>query len=170
MTIRTNDDIKSIVIHHTQDVTRTKGERLNVDYAATPNYFGVPYDIIINKDGTVDLAPRWILAVDKGQYMKDVSLHKIFKYKQHYVSAIGETDDIRKEAIHIGVTGDFDSQKVTKAQLYKLVEVLKTIISTLNINPKTHLFYHSNLTSTSCPGFYFPQLPYLINLVKDSFS
>lgn len=157
------------MIHHTTDVEASSGTVINKDYNATANYFGSPYDIFINRDGTIDLTPRWIYATTKFQYLKNIPPIRILSHTKHFYAGVGETEDMRKDYVHIGVSGDFDSQAPPKIQLYSLSEVIKILVKGLQINPRTHLFYHGDQVVTSCPGFRFVSKSYLIGLTKDAF-
>ena len=169
MKTRLNSDITGIMIHHSKDVGTSSGESLNKDYNTTPNFFGSPYDIFINRDGTIDLTPRWIYADDRFQYLKNIPAVKILSHKIHFYAGIGETEEIRKDYVHIAVAGDFDSQEVPKVQLNTLVNVVRTLVKGLQIDPRVNLKYHGDKVFTSCPGFLFVEKSYLILHVKDAF-
>lgn len=165
MKVRNNSDITGIMIHHTKDGEFSKGDDVNVDYKAD-GYFGAPYDIFINKDGKVDLTPRWIFATSSDQYLKDVAPIRVLDYDKHYYAAIGETDSLRKELVHIAISGDFDSFELKSIQLSSLFEVLKVLVKGLDINPRNKLFFHREESLTTCPGRKFPIKESIINAIK----
>lgn len=163
--IREDSDITGIMIHHTKDPEFNKGTVVNNDYKSD-GYFGSPYDIFINKDGRIDLTPRWIFATSADQYESDVAPITILDYKRHYNAAVGETEEMRKKMIHIGVSGDFDSYSLPPAQLNALLEVLKVVVKGLNIDPRKNLYFHREESLTTCPGKNFPTKESLIKVVK----
>jgi len=166
---RTNDDIVGIMLHHTQDVEASSGESFNEDYNTTNKFFGSPYDIYINKNGSIDLTPRWIYANEKFQYLRNVHPIRILSYAKHFYAGIGETEAMRKDYVHIAVAGNFDSQAPLKIQLYSLLTVVRIFVRGLQIDPRVHLYYHGDQAVTSCPGFLFPEKAYIIEQTKDAF-
>jgi len=157
------------MIHHTKDVETSAGDVLNKDYNTTVNFFGSPYDIYINRDGTVDLTPRWIYAANKFQYLRNVPVIRMLSHDTHFYAGIGETDDLRKDYVHIAVAGDFDSQKLPSVQLDTLVKVICTLVKGLQIDPRVNLKYHGDKVLTSCPGFLFVEKNYLIKRTRECF-
>jgi len=164
--IRQNSDIKSIVLHHSTHSDAQAGSKLNQGYMGV-GYFGLPYDILINLDGTIDLPVRWTFASNAAQYLKNVAVNSIIKYKKHYLGGMGETYYWNKHAIHIVLAGNFDVSKPALAQRVSLVTVLNLLCWHFQINPKQNLYYHNEIARTSCPGTFMlskTQLIYSLNI------
>ena len=149
--VRLNTDIKWIVIHHTTNIDGRNGTDVNSNYKNS-GYFGIPYDIIINMDGTVDLAPRWTYSSNAADIIKNAKITDISGYPRHYLSGIGETYDYNKYAVHVALTGNFDITVPLSAQINTLIKVLNQLIFAYKIDPRMYLYYHSTITNTSCPG------------------
>jgi len=163
---RADEKIKGIVIHHTQDADAIKGVNVNTDYK-NDGYSSAPYDIIINKNGTTDVTPRWNSPDASGPYLSDVGLADITKYKEHCTAVFGnETEKI--DLVHIALAGNFDSSKPSAAQMNTLINIIAIYSTTpYNINFRTHLFFHNEKDSTSCPGNNFPSKASIIDqLIK----
>jgi len=156
--------INGIMIHHTQDINAVKGEVANIDYNSD-GYRGSPYDVIINKDGSTDLSPRWTSSNASGPYLSDVGTVDITKYKEHYKSAFGNTEEERVDIMHIAVAGDFDATAPSAVQIHALVIKVASIAGSWRIDPRSQLFFHSDKDSVSCPGRNFPSKQSIIEQV-----
>ena len=153
--IRTNKDIKKIMLHHSVQETAPQGIDSNISYNSA-GQFGVPYDIIINSNGTYDLSARWIYGSNASQFSQNVPLTSITKYNNHYLSGIGETYDQTKNFIHIVLSGNFNVTKPTLFQINALVILLNALIQFFQIDPRIDFYYHNDLIRTSCPGVNMP--------------
>jgi N-acetylmuramoyl-L-alanine amidase len=160
--VRLNIDLKYIIIHHTNDMSL--GKDLN-EAAIGDSQFGADYDILINPEGTVDMSPRWIFALQASQYIEDIDIRKITKYSMHHLSAASERADLNREAVHVALVGNFDIASISHVQLSKLVLVLKQLCKVYSIDEQ-NIQYHSDSTYTSCPGNKFLSISELKNLVK----
>ncbi len=156
--IRTNKDIKKIVLHHSRHDDARAGNTINDGYISS-GYFGLPYDILINRDGTVDLPTRWIFGSNASQYLKNVSIPSITNYDKHYLGGMGETYELNKNAIHIVLSGNFDITKPSAMQFGSLIKVLNQLFWFYQLDPRIDFYYHSDVARTSCPGtFILPKL------------
>ena len=149
--IRQNSDIKKIVLHHSTHIAERTGAAMNKGYIST-GQFGLPYDILINTDGTVDLSSRWFYGSNSVQFLKNVSITSITTYSNHYLSVMGDTPDMNKNAVHIALAGNFDVNKPALQQLNSLVKVLNQLIQFYQIDPRIYFYYHNELSRRSCPG------------------
>ena len=161
--VRLNIDLQYIVIHHTQDTSL--GKDLNTA-AAIDNQFGLDYDILINPEGTVDVTPRWIFALQASQYTEDIAIRKITSYSMHHLSAASERADLNRNAVHVAVVGNFDLDSLSPIQLSKLVLVLARLCKAYRIDVE-NIQYHSDSTYTSCPGINFPLISIIRKLVNE---
>jgi hypothetical protein len=159
--IRYNKDIKYIVLHHSTHKTAISGVNINKNYIASGD-FGVPYDIIINTNGKIDLSPVWIYANKAEQYTEDIGAKDITKYFIHHLSTMGDTVEYNRRAIHIALIGDFDYIKPTLTQFLSLKSVLRQLSKKLCLDLRSALIYHRDILSTSCPGVFFPDRGELI--------
>ena len=142
--VRLNTDLQYIVVHHTQGMSL--GEDLN-NAALGDNQFGLDYDIIVNPEGTVDMTPRWIFALQASQYIKDIDVRKITQYPMHHFSAASERTDLNRNAVHVAVVGNFDIDFLLPSQLSKLVLVLARLCDVYGIGVD-NIQYHSDSTYT----------------------
>jgi hypothetical protein len=152
--IRKNTDIIKIVIHHTEDPFADSGKNLNKEFSLS-NKFGSPYDIHINRDGSVDLSPQWIYAIKSNQYLENISVFRISKYFFHHPAIIGDTQDLKFSAVHIAVIGDFNNFFPTQHQLNSTIAVLSRLSKDYLIDLNKNLIYHNEVAVVSCPGTNF---------------
>ncbi len=148
---RKNSDIKYIFLHHTESTENTTGKVINEGYNKD-GQFGAPYDIIINRDGKIDLTPRWIFATSNTQYLEDVSAFSIAKYTRHHFSSAAEEYIYNATAVHVALVGNFDRQVLGVYQTISLMNVITKLYTSYGINLNSGLIYHSDVTATSCPG------------------
>jgi len=151
ITQRLNQDLTKVILHHTESASDILGLELNTQ-AIRDQQFGLPYDIIINTTGTVDLTARWTYAPNPALYVQSVAPVRIMKYTTHHVSAAGDTDDINKTALHIALAGNFSTQAPTAQQLSSLLLVLLAI---KRVIPGITILFHSDISTTACPGSKF---------------
>lgn len=159
--IRKNNEITHIVIHHTQDLLTTTGERHNKDYVIGGD-FGSPYDIIIDSKGKIDLSPQWTYALNPLQYTHDVPLKRIVASQLHHHAEIGKTLKERKTYAHVALIGDFDFKPPTPFQINSLLNVLESLCLNLQLCIRISLFYQNELRFVSSPGILFPEKESLI--------
>lgn len=151
LTIRYTADIEKVIIHHTATARQIKGKDLN-QQAIYNSQFGLPYDVVINTDGTVDITARWTYSVAPELYNADIAIPRIFTYTIHHLSGAGETDDLNKKAMHIAVVGNFGFEAPTSQQLASLMALLTQIRTVL---PDALVVYHSDVAASTCPGAKF---------------
>jgi len=172
LSIRKNSDIKNVIIHHTQSSAVT-GKTLNREAVASLE-FGTSYDILINRNGSIDLSPRWIFASLPTQYEEDVDVRTVTSYSYHHYSSASEDSDLNKNAVHIAIVGNFDYGEPSTFQVNTLASVLNRLITFLDID-RVNVQYHSDVTTISCPGGFFMGREQLMSLVTagktiDTFS
>ena len=152
--IRQNRDIKYVIIHHTGQYSIMKGLDINKAFNKK-GYFGVPYDIIINQNGNIDLSPRWIHGLTSDQYELNIRIPNIIqKYKIHHYAGL-DLLKYNQEGIHVAVVGNFDINPPTPLQYTSLSNILKEISLRLNLSMNTALLYYSEIFSTTSPGCLF---------------
>lgn len=152
--IRLNTDLHYVMLHHSEHFIPIYGLQINNVFIQN-GFFGIPYDIIINADGTMDISPRWSRAARPTQYQTDVTLSQIFSYNKHDIGDVCSQDNMNYQALHVLVIGDFDKNYPTLAQkntLTKLIQMISKKIPTIN-----NVIYHSDLVNVSCPGINFPK-------------
>lgn len=151
ITQRLNQDLTKVVLHHTESYFDVLGVELNTQ-AIRDQQFGLPYDIVINATGKIDVTARWIYAPNPALYVQALAPVRIMKYTTHHLSAAGDTDAINKEAIHIALAGNFSTQAPTAQQLSSLLLVLQAI---KRVIPAITVLFHSDISTTGCPGSKF---------------
>jgi hypothetical protein len=148
---RLSSDLKNIMLHHSEQTSSPKGVDSNKGYNAS-GQFGIPYDIVVNSDGSYDLSSRWIYGSNQNQFLQNAQLTTITKYNKHYLAGIGDTYVQTKNYIHIVLSGNFDITKPTLFQINALISLLNTLTSFYQIDPRSNLYYHNDVARTSCPG------------------
>jgi len=153
LSVRKNSDIKYVVLHYTEREGNVLGTEYNRDYNKVLQ-FGIPYDIIINKNGTIDLGPRWLFSPNADMFRADVSAAEIMKYTVHHLSRASEVQLYNEQAVHIAVAGDFNNESPTVYQENALVNVLVEFVLD-GVSKDTGILYHSDIVDTPCPGINF---------------
>ena len=152
--IRQNRDLKYVIIHHTGQYATMSGLDINKIFNKN-GFFGVPYDIIINQNGNIDLSPRWIHGLTSDQYELNIRIPNIIqKYKIHHYAGL-DLLKYNQEGIHIALVGNFDINNPTPLQYTALSNVLKEISLRLDLDMVTALLYYSEIFSTTSPGSLF---------------
>jgi len=147
--IRKNSDLKFIMIHHSEHYNKIRGKDINISFVQE-GQFGIPFDIIINVDGKIDLGPRWIRAENPLHYEENVPLYSVFNYTLHDISDACPQQQMNYQAIHILLIGNFDEDLPSIIQinvLEKLINLIRKNIPTIK-----NILYHSDIVSISCPG------------------
>jgi len=150
--IRLNKDIKYIIIHHT--VLANTGMEINKEFNKN-GLFGVPYDVVINFNGSVDLSPRWTHNSNSNIYIMNVRIKDIFKkYVIHYLAGL-DINDYNEKGFHIAIVGNFDVSKPSILQYDSLKTLLEEAALKLGISLNTSLLYYSEIFNTTSPGNLF---------------
>jgi len=148
---RINSDIDKIIIHHTAS-KEENGIRLNL-LSIMNKQFGVPWDILITKNGKYDLSPRWVYALSEEQYIPDVSLRSIIRYNFHHFGGINNGGiSLNKNGVNIGVIGNFDIDVPNSFQFSALKDLIDFLKKELSI---TNVYYCKDLIPTTSPGRFF---------------
>jgi hypothetical protein len=151
---RKNKDIKYVIIHHTGLSGINVGLDLNKLFIKN-GLFGVPYDILINFDGSIDLSSRWTNGISSDDYVINCRLKDIFiKYNIHHLSGLDITD-YNKNGLHIAIIGDFDLNSPTILQYSSLRKLISEIVLRLGLSLNTSLLYYSEIYNTTSPGNLF---------------
>lgn len=147
--IRLDSNIKYCVIYSIDD-TRV-GSILNKE---SIDSFGLPYDLIVNINGSLDFSPTWIHASRSTQYKTNMTLYSINDYTMHHVSTIGTTNSDYYETLYIAFIGNYQNTKMNILQLHKA----RQIISKVKLYyPGIQITYYSdNTPGANNPGRYFP--------------
>lgn len=163
---RKNSDIKYVILHHSKYQASVTGEIFN-STCNRNSYFGMPYDIFINYDGTVDLSPRWINAQAGTQLVLNTRIKDIItKYKYHHNSGV-KASTYSNSSVHICLAGDIDQVRPSRVQKHALIEVLNEISLRLSLDMATSLLFFSEVTDTTSPGtLFFNKTELLINKSK----
>ena len=158
--IRTQEDLLYLMFHHSEHATPISGQEINRGFVQN-GFFGLPQDVVINMDGTIDLSPRWVRAGNSNQYTIGVPIYNIFKYPIHDISDSCANENMNYSAMHVLIIGDFNVNFPTVAQLGTVGKLLAFVAKTLpnfkDIN------YHSDFAAISCPGANFPPVQYWRN-------
>jgi hypothetical protein len=149
--LRRDTDIKWIVIHNTTNADSRSGSNINSNYQQS-GYFGNPYDVTVNIDGSIDLSPVWTYQSNAAVVYSNAKIVDITRYPLHYMSGIGENYDYSRYAIHIALSGNFNINRPLSSQVNTLVNVLNQVVNFYQIDPRMYLYYHSDFVNTSCPG------------------
>jgi len=160
--IRTNSDIKNIVVYHTENINFLEGKNYNKEFSVYDR-FGVPYDIIINVDGKVDLSPQWIYALEYTQYKKNVSYTNIIPTTLHHYAQVGKTLEEKREMCHVAIMGDFNQSLPSPFQISSLIKVLEVLCRSFNLCPINSILYYSELYVVTSPGILFPDKQKIID-------
>jgi hypothetical protein len=135
-----NPQWKYIVIHHS---ATKKGDALSFNrYHLQKGFGGVGYDFVIDNgtdgepDGQIEITPRWLLQQSGG-----------------HCKAFGMND----KAIGICLVGNFNREKVSKAQMTTLVHLVGLLRDYYRI-PAENVMGHGQVpgANTDCPGKRFP--------------
>jgi hypothetical protein len=163
--IRTQEDLQYLMLHHSEHTTNILGQEINRGFVQQ-GFFGMPQDVVVNMDGTIDLSPRWVRTIDPNQYTVNVPLYTLFKYPLHDISDSCVIANMNYIAMHLLVIGDFNTTNPTIAQL-STVGKLITFISKKLPNFKD-VVYHSDFVAIACPGSNFPPVQYWRNYFVSS--
>jgi len=150
--IRRNSDLKFVMIHHSEHFEPIRGKDINAALVQE-GFFGVPFDIIINIDGKIDLSPRWVRAANPTQYVENAPLYSVFTYPLHDISDACPNQQMNYQALHILVLGNFDTNLPSIAQINTL-EKLMTLVRN-NVPSITDVLFHGDVVGISCPGALF---------------
>jgi hypothetical protein len=153
LSVRLNSDLKHIVIYHTGYSSDRDGAFINNVYSKQKS-FGIPFDVVINTNGSIDLSARWIFSNNPKSYVEDVSPLSIFRYLKHSYGGIG-TKTNRKEAFHVGVVGDFNNSVPSSYQFNALLEVIRVYVCNTGNLAETSLKYYSDISKEQSPGVLF---------------
>jgi hypothetical protein len=135
-----NPQWRYIVIHHS---ATKKGNGLSFNrYHLQKGFGGVGYDFVIDNgtngepDGQIEITPRWLL--------QEAGVH---------CRAFGMNDS----AIGICLVGNFNRQKISKAQMTTLVHLIGLLRDYYRI-PLENIMGHGQVpgANTDCPGKRFP--------------
>lgn len=132
-----------IVIHHVGiPAGDTTAAAIHAAHLAN-GWAGIGYHYVIRKDGTIE----------RGRPVQTVGAH-----------AYGENE----HTVGINVTGNFDTEKPTAAQIQSLETLLTWLCQYYHIEPGvTTIVGHRDLNSTDCPGQQlYEQLPRIRQDVK----
>lgn len=140
--------IKYIVIHHTETDLSTSLDDIN-QQAILDQYFGAPYDIIIDKNGKIAITPQWINASTSNQIIKGASINDILKYTLHQPCQDMEVASLIMTSINIAVIGDFNRISPLPIQGAILQQILTALQGKYDISG---VYYHRDVSATSCPG------------------
>ncbi len=120
-----------IIIHHSA-VSRAlapKQYEAVKDYHRSLGWGKIGYHYFIESDGSMH----------KGRFDESVGTH--FRHGEMYFNSIG-----------ICLAGDFMMESPTDEQIYKLRDILKTLVSKYNIPEKNILGHKETGAATLCPG------------------
>ena len=141
ITLFPSDKWQYIIIHHT---ATEHGSSLDFNRAHLAKGWdrGIGYHFVINngsgekQDGFVEVTPRWLKQQD-GAHCK--------------------ADDMNLKGIGISLVGNFDYERVSKAQMEALVDLVKRLKNYYKI-PAKNILGHSHVhdSRTDCPGTQFP--------------
>jgi hypothetical protein len=164
--VRKNKDLKYVVIHHTEQYDDITGIDLNTIYNRE-GFFGVPYDIIINQNGNIDLSPRWVHGLTADSYVLNTRIQNIVnRYKIHHYAGL-DLLEYNQKGIHIGIIGNFNVKLPSPLQYKSLLKVLNEISFRLKLPLNTALLYYSEIFTTSSPGIlFFNKTKFYINNPK----
>jgi hypothetical protein len=162
--IRTNPFIKYIIIHHTGHVDSITIDDINNEYLQVGNY-SIPYDLVIDKNGFINLTSRWIRSQKRGIIEKRVDISKIFKYREHFYSDISPIY-YSSNSLNIAVIGNYDIERPNSLVFNTLINILQEIINKLDLSLHTSLLYYNEIFGTTSPGVFFFDKSYLIKFVK----
>lgn len=165
MSIRTNNTINKIILHHTGDTHIVTGEGHNKDALTIYNY-GSPYDILINKDGSIDLSAQWIYASVGTQYIKNVTFNKTVVSELHHLSQLNPALIEQTQYLHIALIGNFDEDNPTYIQIAILLKLLGYLCKYFKICPVNSLYYYNEFHITSSPGIFFPEKETLLKELR----
>ncbi len=140
--------IKYIVIHHTETDLSTSLDDVN-QQAINDQYFGAPYDIIIDQNGKMAITPQWINASTSNQIIKGASINDILKYTLHQPCQDMEVASLIMTSINIAVIGNFNRVKPLPVQGAVLQQILTALQGKYDISG---VYYHRDISATSCPG------------------
>jgi LysM repeat protein len=132
---------KYIIIHHT---ATDEGNALRIDRLHLRRGFwqGLGYHFLIDNgtygklNGQIEISPRWIKQMDGA-----------------HCNASG----MNYKGIGVGLVGNFSKEKVSEAQMYSLVYLLKILMRYYKI-PLSNVIGHGQVpgAATECPGKKFP--------------
>jgi hypothetical protein len=159
--IRYNEDIKYIIVQHTEHVVPVSAEIVNNEHLQIGD-FGAPYDILIDKYGNISLTPRWIRSQKSNFLENSVSPSKIFKYKEHFYSDV-QPIFYQNNCLNIGVIGNFDIERPNSLIFSSLIKIFEEIYYNLGLAFQTSLLYYSEINNTTSPGVFFYSKCYLIS-------
>lgn len=152
--IRKNIDIKYIIVHHTSLDSMYSGMDIN-NLFNRKGFFGVPYDALINFDGSIDLSARWVNGNTSNFYTLNVRLKDIFtKYKVHKLAGL-EVEEYNTKGFHIAIVGNFDILNPSLLQYDSLRKLLQECSTRLGVSLNTALLYYSEIFDTTSPGSLF---------------
>jgi hypothetical protein len=163
MLIRKNSDIKYVIIYHTGHVSPVSAEIVNNEHLQIGD-FGAPYDIIIDKYGTMSLTPRWVRSQKSNLLETNISASNIFKYKEHFYSDVTPSY-YQGNSLNIAVIGNFDIERPNSLIFSALISILGEVIYTLDLSLQTSVLYYSEVVNNTSPGVFFFDKYYLINYV-----
>jgi hypothetical protein len=149
---RQNSDLTHVMLHHAGN-SSSSGKDLN-RAAVTRSYFGTAYDLVINQNGSLDMGPLWIRALQSTQYLQNAPLQSIHTYPLHHISQASEVTSYNYDTVHVLLMGNFDQQRPKAVQLAQMFDVLVLLVEWLSIR-KENVLYHSDVVTTSCPGQLF---------------
>jgi len=164
--IRHNNDIKYIIINHTGHIDSVTIEDINNEYLQVGNY-SIPYDLVIDKNGFINLTSRWIRSQTRGIIEKRVDISKIFKYKEHFYSDISPIY-YNNNSLNIAVVGNYDIERPNSLVFNTLTNILQEVINKLSLSLYTSLLYYNEIFGTTSPGVFFFDKSYLIKFVKSN--
>lgn len=129
-------ETKAIVIHHVGIPSgEVSAQQIHAAHLAN-GWAGIGYHYVIHKDGTID----------RGRPLATVGAH-----------AQGRNYD----TVGINVTGNFETEIPTDAQLTSLEKLIASLCRIYDITPSsTTIIGHRDVNSTDCPGRYlYAKLP-----------
>lgn len=150
--VRLNEQIQFIVLHHTEFNEAGSVQQLNAQYVQQ-GQFGLPYDIVIQRDGKIGLGPRWLYAVRSDHVLEGIPVAMIGQFPIHHMAGMVFTDNYYLTAVHVALAGDFNIDKPSAPQLAALHDVLAELQK--SIPHLQDLKLHSDIETTSCPGAMF---------------
>ena len=150
--IRRNSDLKFVMLHHSENFESVNGKDINSAFVQEGK-FGIPFDIVINTNGKIDLGPRWIRAANPLQYVENAPLYSIFKYTLHDIADACSNQQMNYQALHVLIIGNFDVDTPTIAQINTLEKLIALIRD--NVPSVTDLLFHNDVVTLSCPGVRF---------------
>lgn len=151
---RENSDLKYIMLHHTTNSNDGVSIQDLIRLFVRSNQFGPPYDIIIDKSGRMGLTARWIYGSQGKQFIYDANLGDIVSFDKHHLSTAGSTAEENNTMIHIALIGHFDYEYPAPIQVGRLKDCIAYLQE--SIPSITDVLFHSDKSTTSCPGRYFP--------------